>query len=98
MGVTVAVLSSGREGQGNFLTSTWERRSQLYLRLRASGSQSGSTNVKPRLMNQCMVRVVSTKMLSKPALRARQYWARQMENFLFGAGAEQPAGYVPPTP
>src|SRR5690606_4937506 len=38
--------------QPSFLTNTWERRSQLYLRLRASGSQSGSTWTKPRLMNQ----------------------------------------------
>ena len=29
--------------------------------------------------------------------RARQYLARQMENFFFGAGAEQPRGYVPPS-
>jgi Fe-S cluster biosynthesis and repair protein YggX len=29
--------------------------------------------------------------------RARQYLARQMENFFFGGGAEQPAGYVPPS-
>ena len=27
----------------SFFTNTWLRRSQLYLRLRASGSQSGST-------------------------------------------------------
>ena len=27
----------------------------------------------------------------------RQYLARQMENFFFGGGAEQPSGYVPPT-
>src|SRR5512137_1103252 len=36
--------------QPSFLTSTCERRSQLYFRLRASGSQSGSTCTKPRLM------------------------------------------------
>jgi len=29
--------------------------------------------------------------------RARQYLARQMEQFFFGTGAEQPAGYVPPS-
>ena len=28
--------------------------------------------------------------------RARQYLARQMEQFLFGGGADQPAGFVPP--
>jgi len=30
--------------------------------------------------------------------RARQYLARQMEQFFFGTGADQPAGYVPPAP
>jgi Fe-S cluster biosynthesis and repair protein YggX len=30
------------------------------------------------------------------ATRARQYLARQMEQFFFGAGAEQVQGYVPP--
>ena len=29
--------------------------------------------------------------------RARQYLARQMENFLFGDGADKPQGYVPQT-
>src|SRR6185369_14541364 len=57
--------------QLSFLTSTCERRSQLYLRLRASGSHSASTCSKPRLMNQCIVRVVSTKILSSPIARAR---------------------------
>ena len=28
--------------------------------------------------------------------RARQYLARQMEQFLFGGEADKPAGYVPP--
>src|SRR5205085_1956559 len=57
--------------QPSFFTNTCERRSQLYLRLRASGSQSGSTWTKPRFKNQCMVRVVSTKILSRPSARAR---------------------------
>ena len=29
--------------------------------------------------------------------RARQYLARQMENHFFGEGADQAAGYVPPS-
>lgn len=28
--------------------------------------------------------------------RARQYLAQQLENYFFGIGADQPAGYVPP--
>ncbi|WP_375591962.1 oxidative damage protection protein [Chitiniphilus eburneus] len=28
--------------------------------------------------------------------RARQYLQQQLENYFFGAGADQPMGYVPP--
>ena len=41
--------------------------------------------------------LVNENRLNLADQRARQYLARQMENFFFGAGAEQPAGYVPPT-
>ena len=40
--------------------------------------------------------LVNENRLNLADLRARQYLARQMENFFFGPGAEQPAGYVPP--
>jgi Fe-S cluster biosynthesis and repair protein YggX len=40
--------------------------------------------------------LVNENRLNLADARARQYLARQMENFFFGAGAEQPAGYVPP--
>ena len=36
--------------------------------------------------------LVNENRLNLADQRARQYLARQMENFLFGAGAEQPAG------
>jgi len=42
--------------------------------------------------------LVNENRLNLADARARQYLARQMENFFFGGGAEQPAGYVPPTP
>ena len=42
--------------------------------------------------------LVNENRLNLADARARQYLARQMENFFFGDGAEQPAGYVPPTP
>src|SRR5205823_4961034 len=45
---SVSVLNC--KSQASFLTNTCERRSQLYLRLRASGSQSASTWTNPRLM------------------------------------------------
>jgi Fe-S cluster biosynthesis and repair protein YggX len=40
--------------------------------------------------------LVNENRLNLADLRARQYLARQMENFLFGGNADQPAGYVPP--
>lgn len=41
--------------------------------------------------------LVNENRLNLADARARQYLARQMENFFFGGGAEQPAGYVPPS-
>jgi len=40
--------------------------------------------------------LVNENRLNLADQRARQYLARQMEQFLFGGGAEQPAGFVPP--
>jgi Fe-S cluster biosynthesis and repair protein YggX len=39
---------------------------------------------------------VNENRLNLADAQARQYLARQMENFFFGAGAERVAGYVPP--
>lgn len=47
------------------------------------------------LKHQTML--VNENRLSLADQRARQYLARQMEKFFFGEGAEQPAGYVPPS-
>jgi len=41
--------------------------------------------------------LVNENRLNLADQRARQYLARQMENFFFGGGAERPSGYVPPT-
>ena len=41
--------------------------------------------------------LVNENRLNLADARARQYLARQMEQFFFGPGAEKPAGYVPPT-
>ena len=41
--------------------------------------------------------LVNENRLNLADQRARQYLARQMERFFFGEGAEQPAGYVPPS-
>jgi Fe-S cluster biosynthesis and repair protein YggX len=40
--------------------------------------------------------LVNENRLNLADLRARQYLARQMEQFFFGSGAEAVAGYVPP--
>ena len=42
--------------------------------------------------------LINENRLNLADARARQYLARQMENFFFGGGADQPAGYVPPAP
>jgi Fe-S cluster biosynthesis and repair protein YggX len=46
------------------------------------------------LKHQTML--VNENRLNLADARARQYLARQMENYFFGTGADQPAGYVPP--
>ena len=40
--------------------------------------------------------LVNETRLTLADARARQYLARQMEQFFFGEGADKPAGYVPP--
>ena len=40
--------------------------------------------------------LVNENRLSLADARARQYLARQMEQFFFGEGADKPAGFVPP--
>ena len=41
--------------------------------------------------------LVNENRLNLADARARQYLARQMEQFFFGEGAEQVQGYVPPS-
>jgi Fe-S cluster biosynthesis and repair protein YggX len=47
------------------------------------------------LKHQTML--VNENRLNLADARARQYLARQMERYFFGDGADQPAGYVPPS-
>ena len=47
------------------------------------------------LKHQTML--VNENRLNLADARARKYLATQMENYFFGAGADQAAGYVPPT-
>lgn len=46
------------------------------------------------LKHQTML--VNENRLNLADQRARQYLVRQMENFFFAGGADQPTGYVPP--
>lgn len=48
------------------------------------------------LKHQTML--VNENRLNLADQRARQYLSRQMEQFFFGGGVDQPAGYVPPAP
>ena len=41
--------------------------------------------------------LVNENRLNLADARARKYLQTQMENYFFGEGADQPAGYVPPT-
>ena len=47
------------------------------------------------LKHQTML--VNENRLNLADARARQYLARQMEQFFFGEGGDKPAGYVPPS-
>ncbi len=47
------------------------------------------------LKHQTML--VNENRLNLADARARQYLARQMERYFFGEGADQPAGFVPPS-
>jgi Fe-S cluster biosynthesis and repair protein YggX len=41
--------------------------------------------------------LVNENRLNLADARARQYLARQMEQYFFGGGVDQPMGYVPPS-
>lgn len=41
--------------------------------------------------------LVNENRLNLADVRARKYLATQMENYFFGAGADKPVGYVPPS-
>ena len=64
---------------------------ELGLKIYASISKEGW---QAWMKHQTML--VNENRLNLADQRARQYLARQMELFLFGEGAEKPAGYVPP--
>src|SRR5690606_17213804 len=66
-----AVHGSRHSDSYRGLTSTSDFRCQLYRPRRCVGSWSTEASTKPRLRNQCMVRVVNTNNRFNPAARAR---------------------------
>ena len=50
------------------------------------------------LWKKHQTKLVNENRLNLADARARQYLARQMEQFFFGDGGDKPVGYVPPAP
>ena len=48
------------------------------------------------LKHQTMI--INENRLNLADQRARQYLSQQLNNYFFGAGADMPAGFVPPQP
>ena len=89
MARTVKCVKLGREAEGlDFPPYPGELGKRIYENVSKEAWQAW-------LKHQTML--VNENRLNLADARARQYLARQMENFFFGAGAEQPAGYVPPS-
>ena len=89
MARTVQCVLLKKEGDGlDFAPYPGELGKRIYLNVCKEAWQQW-------LKHQTML--VNENRLTLADARARQYLARQMENYFFGAGAEQPAGYVPPS-
>lgn len=89
MSRTVQCSYLKKEGEGlDFPPYPGELGKRIYLSISKEGWAAW-------LKHQTML--VNENRLNLADARARQYLARQMENFLFAeGGADQPAGYVPP--
>ena len=89
MARTVQCIKLGREAEGlDFPPYPGELGKRIYDNVSKQAWQDW-------LKHQTML--VNENRLNLADARARQYLARQMERYFFGEGAEQPAGYVPPT-
>ena len=86
---TVNCIKLGREAEGlDFPPYPGELGKRLYQEVSKEAWQGW-------LKHQTML--VNENRLNLADVRARKYLATQLENYFFGDGAEQPAGYVPPT-
>ncbi len=88
MARTVQCIKLGREAEGlDFPPYPGELGKKLYANVSKEAWQGW-------LKHQTML--VNENRLNLADVRARKYLATQLENYFFGEGAEQPAGYVPP--
>ena len=89
MARTVQCVLLKKEGDGlDFAPYPGELGKRIYESVSKEGWQQW-------LRHQTML--VNENRLNLADQRARQYLARQMEQYFFGTGADQPAGYVPPS-
>ena len=89
MARTVQCIKLGREAEGlDFPPYPGELGKRIYNEV---SKEAWAAWMKHQTM------LVNENRLNLADLRARQYLARQMEQFFFGTGAEQPAGFVPPS-
>ena len=89
MARTVQCILLKKEGDGlDFAPYPGELGKRIYLNVCKEAWQQW-------LKHQTML--VNENRLNLADARARQYLARQMENYFFGAGADQPTGDVPPS-
>ena len=89
MARTVQCVLLKKEGDGlDFAPYPGELGKRIYLNVCKEAWQQW-------LKHQTML--VNENRLNMADQRAREYLKRQMENHFFGAGADQVAGYVPPS-
>ncbi|MBS1156537.1 MAG: putative Fe(2)-trafficking protein [Proteobacteria bacterium] len=89
MSRTVKCVKLGREAEGlDFPPLPGEMGRKIYENVSKEAWQAW---VKHQTM------LINENRLSLADPRARAYLAQQMESYFFGMGADQPAGYVPPS-
>lgn len=89
MSRTVKCVKLGREAEGlDFPPLPGEMGRKIYENVSKEAWQAW---VKHQTM------LINENRLSLADPRARTYLAQQMESYFFGMGADQPAGYVPPS-
>ena len=89
MARTVQCIKLGQEAEGlDFAPYPGELGKRIY---NSVSKQAWAEWLKHQTM------LVNENRLNLAVARARQYLARQMEKHFFGEGADQAAGYVPPS-